>query len=127
MSDVLQRQAPSEHATDLPAPGRYRHFKGGEYEVLSVGRHSETDEWVVIYRSLEAPETVWVRPVEMFVEPVTRAGQTRARFELAAASHASPQRALEGVRRRLGEQLARLQKASALAKAITTDGRSLHR
>src|SRR4051812_26986499 len=52
------------------APGAYRHFRGGAYEVLSVGRHTETDELVVVYRSLADPDTVWVRPYEMFTDEV---------------------------------------------------------
>jgi hypothetical protein len=55
---------------EVPKPGRYRHFKGGEYELLSVARHTETDELLVVYYSVDAPERIWVRPLEMFVEPV---------------------------------------------------------
>jgi hypothetical protein len=62
---------------DFPAPGRYRHFKGGEYEVLSMARHSETEEWLVVYRPVADPESIWVRPLEMFCEMVG----TRRRFE----------------------------------------------
>lgn len=64
-----------------PPPGRYRHFKGGEYDVLSVGRHTETDEMVVIYRSAEDPGAIWVRPLEMFVGVVKRSGREMHRFE----------------------------------------------
>ena len=63
-----------------PVPGRYRHFKGGEYEVLGVARHSETDERVVVYRPLYGDSGLWVRPVAMFVEEVAHAGQTVPRF-----------------------------------------------
>ncbi|WP_027853632.1 DUF1653 domain-containing protein [Marinobacterium litorale] len=62
--------------------GRYRHYKGGEYEVLMLGRHSETEEWMVIYRPLYGDRGVWVRPYAMFVEQVTLAdGRSVARFE----------------------------------------------
>ena len=72
---------------DLPKKGRYRHFKGGEYELLYLARHSETDETMVVYRALydcgETPnnERVWVRPLSMWTETVTRDGVTRPRFE----------------------------------------------
>ena len=71
----------------LPRKGRYRHFKGGEYELLYLARHSETDETMVVYRALydcgETPlnERVWVRPLSMWTETVTRNGVTRPRFE----------------------------------------------
>lgn len=63
-----------------PVPGRYRHFKGGEYEVLGVARHSETDERLVVYRPLYGDGGLWVRPVAMFLETVTIDGQPRPRF-----------------------------------------------
>jgi hypothetical protein len=63
-----------------PIPGRYRHFKGGEYEVLGVARHSETDERLVVYRSLYGEGGLWVRPVAMFAETVVIDGQPRPRF-----------------------------------------------
>lgn len=61
-------------------PGRYRHYKGGEYEVLAVARHSETLEPVVVYRPLYNTSGWWVRPYAMFVEPVTAGGATQPRF-----------------------------------------------
>ena len=63
-----------------PAPGRYRHFKGGEYEVLGVARHSETDERLVVYRPLSGDGGLWVRPVAMFLETVEHDGRTVPRF-----------------------------------------------
>jgi len=48
-------------------PGKYKHFKGGEYEVLFVGKHSETLEDMVIYRPLYGEGGIWVRPLEMFL------------------------------------------------------------
>jgi hypothetical protein len=62
-------------------PGRYRHFKGGEYEVLGVARHSETHEWYVVYRPLSGDGGLWVRPLAMFAEMVTHEGQLVPRFE----------------------------------------------
>ena len=61
-------------------PGRYRHFKGKEYEVLSVARHSETDEELVVYRALYGDFGLWVRPVSMWNETVERDGKTFRRF-----------------------------------------------
>lgn len=50
--------------------GRYRHYKGGEYSVIGVARHSETEEELVVYRALKDPALLWVRPLSMFVETV---------------------------------------------------------
>lgn len=61
-------------------PGRYRHFKGKEYEVLGVARHSETEEELVVYRALYGDFSLWVRPVNMWNETVERDGKTFRRF-----------------------------------------------
>ena len=61
-------------------PGRYRHFKGGEYEVLGVARHSEGLEDMVVYRPLYNDSGLWVRPVSMFMESVERDGKVQPRF-----------------------------------------------
>lgn len=61
-------------------PGRYRHFKSNEYEVLGVARHSETEEELVVYRPLYGEGGLWVRPVSMWNELVTRDGKTQPRF-----------------------------------------------
>ena len=61
-------------------PGRYRHFKGNEYEVLGMATHSETFEPMVIYRALYGTHNLWVRPASMWNEMVTRDGVTRRRF-----------------------------------------------
>lgn len=61
-------------------PGRYRHFKGKEYEVLGVARHSETKEELVVYRALYGNFGLWVRPVSMWNETVERDGKTFRRF-----------------------------------------------
>ena len=67
----------------LPATpsGRYRHYKGGEYEVVGVARHSETLEPLVVYRPLYNASGLWVRPHAMFFEEVTVDGVRRPRFE----------------------------------------------
>ena len=70
---------------DLPALpdtplGRYRHYKGGEYEVVGVARHSETSAPLVIYRPLYNASGWWVRPHAMFFETVTIDGVAQPRF-----------------------------------------------
>ena len=61
-------------------PGRYRHFKGNEYEVLYLARHSETLEEMVVYRALYGERGVWVRPASMWNEIIERDGKTFRRF-----------------------------------------------
>ena len=61
-------------------PGRYRHFKGKEYEVLGVARHSETEEELVVYRALYGDFGLWVRSARMWNETVERDGKTFRRF-----------------------------------------------
>ena len=60
--------------------GKYRHFKGKDYQVLCVATHSETLEKYVVYRALYGECGVWVRPLSMFTESVTRDGKTQPRF-----------------------------------------------
>lgn len=62
------------------APGVYEHYRGARYEVLLVARHSETEEWVVVYRQLYGDGSAWVRPLAMFVESVEFDGRTVPRF-----------------------------------------------
>jgi len=62
--------------------GKYRHFKGGEYQVLGVARHSETEERLVVYLPLYGEGDLWVRPLAMFTEAVEHEGRTVARFTL---------------------------------------------
>lgn len=61
--------------------GRYRHYKGGEYEVSGVVRHSETREAMVLYRPLYNDSGLWVRPFAMFTEQIEIDGVWQARFE----------------------------------------------
>ena len=63
-------------------PGRYRHFKGGEYQVIDTATHSETGEDMVVYRPLYGEGKLWVRPLHMFLEQVEKDGQTIPRFSL---------------------------------------------
>ena len=60
--------------------GKYRHFKGGEYEVLYLAKDSETLEMMVVYRALYGEGGVWVRPAKMWNETVVRDGQEYKRF-----------------------------------------------
>jgi hypothetical protein len=62
-------------------PGRYRHYKGQEYEVLGVARHSETEEEYVVYRALYGDRGLWIRPTTMFEELVVVEGRHVPRFE----------------------------------------------
>ena len=68
--------AAEDHDTEIIPGAKYRHFKGGEYELIDVARHSETNEELVVYRSL-ADGKVWARPKTMFVD---KAGDVR-KFE----------------------------------------------
>lgn len=61
-------------------PGRYRHFKGGDYRVLCVARHSETAEQLVVYQALYGEGDIWVRPAAMWAEFVERDGEKIPRF-----------------------------------------------
>ena len=61
--------------------GKYRHFKGNEYEVIGFAKHSETEEKLVLYKSLKNPDEVWARPYDMFKEIIFRDGKQIRRFE----------------------------------------------
>lgn len=62
--------------------GKYRHFKGNEYEVLYIGKDAETCESVVVYRALYGGSDIWVRPAKMWNETVVRDGKEYKRFTL---------------------------------------------
>ena len=61
--------------------GKYSHFKGHEYEVIGIAKHSETLAEMVVYRALYGDGGIWVRPVEMWNETVERDGKVFKRFE----------------------------------------------
>ena len=61
-------------------PGKYRHFKGNEYELLYVAKHSETMEPMVVYKALYGEQGIWVRPAAMWSEQVDRDGYSGPRF-----------------------------------------------
>ena len=62
-------------------PGRYQHYKGNQYEVIDIVRHSETEEELVLYRALYGEKGLWVRPLKMFSESVNVDGLCMPRFE----------------------------------------------
>jgi len=70
-------------------PGRYRHYKGNEYEVIGIARHSETEEEMVVYRKLYGDCSLWVRPLGMFMEDVLVGGRSVPRFEWVGEEHES--------------------------------------
>lgn len=61
-------------------PGRYRHFKGKEYRLLALAKHSETPESMVVYQALYGEKGLWVRPAAMWSETVEREGYSGPRF-----------------------------------------------
>lgn len=61
--------------------GKYRHFKGNEYEVIAIAKHSETLEEMVVYKALYGDSDIWVRPAKMWDETIERDGKTFKRFE----------------------------------------------
>ena len=69
-----------EEAIRTIPPGKYRHFKGNEYEVIAVARHSETGEPMVVYRALYDEGGIWCRPADQWNETVERNGRTYRRF-----------------------------------------------
>lgn len=81
MPDQQDMQDAAAQAEPALVPGTYRHFKGGEYEVFSVARHSETEETVVVYRPLYGDSGWWVRPLDMFTETVEKDGKIVPRFQ----------------------------------------------
>ncbi len=91
MSFSKTEQSPPEQA---PAPGTYRHYKGAMYQVLGMARHSETEEWLVVYQALYGEFGFWLRPLAIWLDPVTRKNGTpdnaqAKRFELVTLSEHS--------------------------------------
>ncbi len=78
MSDLPQYSA---QAQKFPK-GIYEHYKGNRYQILAVGRNSETLEEVVIYQDVDKKDRVWVRPLHMFVETITLNNEEVPRFRL---------------------------------------------
>ena len=72
--------APLPPLPNEPRPGRYRHYKGREYRVVGLARHSETLEPLVVYEALYGERGLWVRPAAMFTETIEAGGQRVPRF-----------------------------------------------
>jgi hypothetical protein len=70
-------------------PGIYRHYKGNEYHVIAVARHSESGEDCVVYRALYGERGLWIRPLVMFTETVEHEGAVQPRFEFVRATEPS--------------------------------------
>lgn len=68
-----------------PCPGLYRHYKGHDYRVLGLARHSETREPLVVYQALYGEHGLWVRPLALFLETVNHGDRTVPRFTLVGA------------------------------------------
>ncbi len=66
-------------------PGRYRHYKGRDYQVMTTASHSETEELLVVYQCLYGDYSWWVRPLSLFTQTVEVNGATVARFQLIEA------------------------------------------
>jgi hypothetical protein len=73
-----------QHAVTELRPGRYRHYKGKEYRVFCVSRHSETMQSMVVYQTLYGDMSWWVRPLDMFTELVEIDGERVPRFAFVA-------------------------------------------
>lgn len=69
-------------------PGLYRHYKGPQYRVFGTARHSESEEWLVVYQALYGDFGLWVRPLEMFCGTVELDGERVPRFALIEAEPA---------------------------------------
>ena len=72
---------------NAPIPGIYKHYKGNLYQVFGLARHSETEEWLVVYQALYAERGYWVRPLSIWLEPVNPSAETPK-----ASNDATPQR-----------------------------------
>ena len=80
MAGIMKDKNSSELDALIIKPGRYRHYNGNEYEVLCMAKHSETEEWMVIYKALYGEGLTWVRPASMWFEPVLKDGKEITRF-----------------------------------------------
>ncbi|MFM2479080.1 DUF1653 domain-containing protein [Celerinatantimonas sp. MCCC 1A17872] len=77
----MSTSSSDEKPNNIPKAGIYRHFKGNNYEVLDAARHSETQEWMVIYRPLYGERQLWVRPLSLFNQPAEKDGKSCIRFQ----------------------------------------------
>ena len=74
---MTSKQINPDHSTHgAPIPGIYKHYKGNLYQVLGMARHSETEEWLVVYQALYGEKGFWVRPLTLWLEPVSNSSDT---------------------------------------------------
>lgn len=71
----------TEGSIQTVKPGLYRHYKGNDYRVSGVARHTESEEFLVVYQALYGEGGLWVRPLSMFIEQVEVDGKRLARFQ----------------------------------------------
>jgi hypothetical protein len=95
---MTSKQIIPDHSNHgAPIPGIYKHYKGNLYQVLGLVRHSETEEWLVVYQALYGEKGFWVRPLTLWLEPVRNDAETvtnknalpAMRFELVDANNTS--------------------------------------
>lgn len=75
-----ERKSPEVTTQELKTPGRYRHYKGSDYDVYEVATHSEDESSLVVYRPCYGEKALWVRPLSMFKEEVLVEGKSVPRF-----------------------------------------------
>lgn len=84
---------PIHSPNDAPIPGIYKHYKGNLYQVFGLARHSETEEYLVVYQALYGEQGYWVRPLTIWLEPVDVSNEAdesaTKRFELVDANNIS--------------------------------------
>ena len=112
-----------------PQPGHYRHYKGNEYTVFGVVRHSETEDELVLYRQEYGDHSLWVRPKEMFLETVKVDGRDVSRFEYLESERAHESNAgnlFSNIPSRLPEELFEtiLSKPNVRVERIVSHGHS---
>lgn len=72
--------AAKEHSLQVITPGIYQHFKGNQYQVVEIARHSESLDEHVVYKALYGEFGLWIRPLSMFAETIERDGKRIERF-----------------------------------------------
>jgi cyclomaltodextrinase / maltogenic alpha-amylase / neopullulanase len=77
---VVVKNTKNVMENNIPRVGKYRHYKGKEYEVIGIAKHSETLEEMVVYKALYGDGQIWVRPIQMFFEEVEVDGKKTLRF-----------------------------------------------
>jgi len=78
--EISEHRTPELRTPELRTPGRYRHYKGSDYDVYEVATHSEDESSLVVYRPCYGEKALWVRPLSMFQEEVIVDGKSVPRF-----------------------------------------------